>query len=76
MATIMQALTTDDQEEIKECLSILKRTHAGTFFMHESVDVDNAEHYTRPWFAWVNSLFGELVYTIHEKHPDLLKEKY
>src|SRR5581483_2740347 len=55
MATIMQALTSDDEKEIIECLSTLKRTHGGTFFMHESVDVDNAHHYTRHWFAWVNS---------------------
>lgn len=75
MATIMQALTTEDEKEIIECLRILKKTHAGTFFMHESVDVDNDEHYTRPWFAWVNSLFGELILKIHKEHPRILQEK-
>lgn len=75
MATIMQALTTDDEKEIKECLQTLKRTHAKTFFMHESVDVDNEHHYTRHWFAWVNSLFGELILTIHDKYPEMLEKE-
>lgn len=28
--------------------------------MHESFWKDDAAKYTRPWFAWANSLFGEL----------------
>lgn len=75
MATIMQALTTEDENEIVDCLRILKNTHAGTFFMHESVDVDNSNHYTRKWFAWVNSLFGELVLKVHTKYPHLLAQE-
>ena len=75
MATIMQALTTDDEQEIVECLATLKRTHAKTFYMHESVDVDNEHHYTRHWFAWVNSLFGELILSIHDKSPEILKQQ-
>ncbi len=75
MATIMQALTTTDEKEIIECLATLKRTHAKTFYMHESVDVDDAHHYTRHWFAWVNSLFGELILTIHDKYPEILKQQ-
>lgn len=75
MATIMQALTTTDEKEIIDCLSILKRTHANTFFMHESVDVNNEHRFTRHWFAWVNSLFGELITTIHTTNPELLKQQ-
>ncbi|HEX7041962.1 MAG TPA: glycoside hydrolase family 125 protein [Patescibacteria group bacterium] len=76
MATIMQALTTKDKKEIEECLSTLKSTHAGTFFMHESVDVDNEHHFTRHWFAWVNSLFGELILTIHDSNPEILEQQF
>lgn len=76
MATIMQALTTNDEKEIIDCLQTLKRTHAQTFFMHESVDVDNDHHYTRHWFAWVNSLFGELIFKINDTFPDMLKEQF
>ena len=75
MATIMQALTTDDEKEIVECLATLKRTHAGTFFMHESVNVDNEHSFTRHWFAWVNSLFGELILKINDTYPDILKRE-
>ncbi|MGE5041702.1 MAG: glycoside hydrolase family 125 protein [Candidatus Levyibacteriota bacterium] len=76
MATIMQALTTEDTQEIAECLKTLKKTHGTTFYMHESIDVDDAHHYTRHWFAWVNSLFGELILTLHDKHPEILKQDF
>jgi meiotically up-regulated gene 157 (Mug157) protein len=72
MGTIMQALTSDDEREIAACLTVLKNTHAGTYFIHESVNVDNPKDYTRPWFSWANSLFGELILEIREKHPKLL----
>jgi uncharacterized protein len=76
MATIMQALTTTDEDEIVECLTTLKRTHAKTFFMHESVDVDNEHRFTRHWFAWVNSLFGELILTLYKNYPEILKRSF
>lgn len=72
MATIMQALTSDDEAEIMMCLQTLKKCHAGTYFMHESVHVDKPKDYTRPWFCWVNSLFGELILMIEEKYPEIL----
>lgn len=75
MATIMQALTSENDKEITECLRTLKHTHAGTFFMHESVDVDNEHHFTRHWFAWVNSLFGELIVKIHDNYPEILERE-
>lgn len=76
LATIMQGLTADDEKEITECIKILKETHAGTFFMHESIDVDNPHRFTRHWFAWANSLFGELVLKVHEKYPEILKQNF
>ncbi len=75
MATIMQALTTKDKKEIIECLATLKRTHGKTFYLHESVDVDDAHQYTRHWFAWVNSLFGELILNIFENSPEILRQQ-
>jgi meiotically up-regulated gene 157 (Mug157) protein len=72
MATVVQALTTTSLKEVALCLRTLKRTHAGTYFMHESVNVDNPRDYTRPWFAWANSLFGELILRINREYPDLL----
>lgn len=61
MSIIMRAMTTDDKEEIKECLEMLKATTANTGYMHESFFQSNSDTYTRPWFAWANTLFGELI---------------
>lgn len=64
---VMQALTSDSREEILECLDMLARTHAGTHYMHESFDPSAPEKYTRPWFAWANTLFAELLDKLMEE---------
>lgn len=61
MSLMMKAFTSQDDAEIKECIEILIRTDADTGFMHESFDVNDPNHYTRAWFAWQNTLFGELI---------------
>ncbi len=61
MSLIMKALTATDDAEIQSCIELLMLTDAGTGFMHESFHVDNPADYTRPWFAWQNTLFGELI---------------
>ena len=61
MSIIMYALTSQDDEEIKHCIELLMSTDAGTGFIHESFYKDDAKRYTRSWFAWPNSLFGELI---------------
>lgn len=58
---MMKAFTSDDDAEIKQCVEMLMSTHAGTGFMHESFHKDNPSDYTRDWFAWQNTLFGELI---------------
>lgn len=73
MATIVQAITSTNEEEITGCLKILQDTHAGTFFMHESVHVDDPRQFSRHWFSWANSLFGELILELDQKHPGILK---
>lgn len=75
MATIMRAMTTDDESEIISCLQTLKQTHAGTYFMHESVNIDNPKKFTRPWFGWANSLFGELILNILKRNQKILIAK-
>ena len=67
-----RALTSRDENEIAQCLATLKRTHAGTGFMHESFSKDDAAKFTRSWFAWANTLFGELILHVHERYPRLL----
>lgn len=61
IAISMQGLTSKNQSEVDTCLDMLLHSHANTYFMHESINKDNQEDYTRPWFAWANSLFAELV---------------
>jgi meiotically up-regulated gene 157 (Mug157) protein len=73
MSIIIRALTSVDPKEISTCLKWLKTTHAGTGFMHESFNKNNPADFTRKWFAWANTLFGELVIKTHQYHPELLK---
>ncbi len=61
MSILMKAFTAQDDEEIRACLVQLLNTDAGTGFMHESFQRDDASNFTRSWFAWANTLFGELV---------------
>ncbi|NJD19226.1 MAG: glycoside hydrolase family 125 protein, partial [Gemmatimonadetes bacterium] len=73
LGLLMQALTSTSDTEIALVLETLKRTHAGTGFMHESFHKDDPSDFTRPWFAWANTLFGELVLTLLEERPGLLR---
>ena len=73
MAIIAQALTSTDESEIRQCLRSLKTTHAGTGFMHESFDKHNPTRFTRAWFAWADSLFGELIIKLSQERPGLLQ---
>jgi hypothetical protein len=41
--------------------------------MHESFNKDDPSKFTRAWFAWANTLFGELVLKILHDHPQALK---
>lgn len=61
MSIMMKAFTSDDDEEIRACMRQLLDTDADMGFVHESFHKDNAADFTREWFAWQNTLFGELV---------------
>ncbi|MBP6672270.1 MAG: glycoside hydrolase family 125 protein [Bacteroidetes bacterium] len=74
MGITMRALTSSEDAEIRHCLKMLKRTHDGTGFMHESFHKDDPAHFTRKWFAWANTLFGELIVKLAEERPLILKE--
>ena len=72
MALTLQALTSTDDAEILACLRQLKTTHAGTGFMHESFNANDPADFTRVWFAWANTIFGELIVTLAKTRPHLL----
>ena len=61
MSIMMRCFTATDDEEIRACIRMLMDTDAGTGFIHESFNKDDASDFTRPWFAWQNTLFGELI---------------
>lgn len=73
MGLMMQAITSSDDAEITSCLRLLVRTHAATGLMHESFHVDDAANFTRPWFAWANTLFGELILKVLAERPHLVE---
>jgi len=72
MSLIMYALTSRDDAEINMALGMLKTTTAGTGFMHEAFDKDDPSKFTRPWFAWANTLFGELICDLAARKPQWL----
>jgi hypothetical protein len=77
MSQIVYALTAgqgpSSEIEIRRMLAILEGSAAGTGFMHESYDKNDVKKFTRPWFAWANSLFGELIVELAATRPELLR---
>jgi meiotically up-regulated gene 157 (Mug157) protein len=71
MSIIMRALTSSDDAEIRQCLRWLRNTTAGTGFMHESFQKDDPKIFTRAWFAWANTLFGELTIRLAAERPQV-----
>lgn len=61
MSIIMRAMTSSDDNEISWCIKTLRDTDGDTGFMHESFHKDDPKNFSRKWFAWANTLFGELV---------------
>ncbi len=72
MSLIMKAMTTNKEAEIKWCIQTLQKTHGGTGFMHESFHKNDPKKFTREWFAWTNTLFGELLWKTFNEKPHLL----
>jgi uncharacterized protein len=72
MGITMRGLTSTSDAEIKECIQLLQKTHAGTGFMHESFHKDDPRNFSRKWFAWANTLFGEFLWKTYKEKPALL----
>lgn len=71
MSLLVQAQTSNDDSEIKECLAlVLKASKLG--LIHESVDVNMVSSYTRSWFAWANGVFAETILDIAKRKPHLI----
>lgn len=72
MSIVMRGFTSTSDAEIKECIRTLKNSNGGTGFMHESFHKDDPKNFTRSWFAWTNTLFGEFLWKIYQEKPHLL----
>jgi uncharacterized protein len=72
LSIIMRGLTSNNDAEIKHCILLLQKTHGDTGFMHESFHKDDAAKFTRKWFAWANTIFGELLWEVYQAKPQLL----
>ncbi|XP_044717815.1 metal-independent alpha-mannosidase [Hirsutella rhossiliensis] len=74
MSLLIQAQTSEDDEEIQECLDlVLKSSRLG--LVHESVDVNHVRQYTRSWFAWANGVFAGTIMDLAKRKPHLIFEK-
>ncbi|KAK2594317.1 hypothetical protein QQS21_007962 [Conoideocrella luteorostrata] len=72
MSQISGVFGTDDDEEIKERLALILENTSGLGLIHESVHIYNASDFTRPWFAWANSYFAEMMLDLAERKPGLI----
>lgn len=72
LSIIVRGLTSNNDAEIKNCIDMLRKTHADTGFMHESFHKNDAKNFTRKWFAWANTIFGELLWEVYQTKPHLL----
>lgn len=72
MSQVSAIYGTSDDAEIVERLGLLLNSTAGLGLMHESVSIYNATDFTRPWFAWANSYFAEMLLDLAERKPGLI----
>jgi meiotically up-regulated gene 157 (Mug157) protein len=76
MGIITQILTTEDDDEIVRGIRMLMGSTSDLGLMHETVNSHNDSQWTRPWFAWANGLFGQMILDLAERKPDLLGKSY
>jgi meiotically up-regulated gene 157 (Mug157) protein len=76
LGIIMRGMTSTDHSEMVQCIKTLKATHAGTGFMHEAFHKNNPKDYTRSWFAWANTLFGEFILKVYNENPKILQQQF
>jgi uncharacterized protein len=77
MSVLVQALTTDNETEIMDCIERVKKVSVFGL-INESVNVETGvdprtgDGMTRSWFAWANSVFAQVILTLAEKKPHLI----
>lgn len=71
MSVLVQAMTSDSDDEITQCLGLV-RNASKNGLIHESINVDFVNDYTRSWFAWANSVFAQTILDLAKRKPHLL----
>lgn len=71
MSLLIQAQTSNDDEEIKECIQLVLST-SKLGLVHESIDVTHTSQYTRSWFAWANGVFAVTILDLAKRKPHLI----
>ncbi|PCH41442.1 glycoside hydrolase family 125 protein [Wolfiporia cocos MD-104 SS10] len=71
MALVSAIYGTDDDEEILEYLYLIANNTDGLGLIHESINIYDGS-YTRPWFAWANSYFAEMLLDLASRKPYLI----
>ncbi|KAF2200098.1 hypothetical protein GQ43DRAFT_441905 [Delitschia confertaspora ATCC 74209] len=71
MSVLVQAMTSEDSSEIQHCLAMVKNASLNGL-IHESINVDMRRDYTRPWFAWANSVFAQTILDLAQRKPQVL----
>ncbi|NCA97299.1 MAG: glycoside hydrolase family 125 protein, partial [Bacteroidia bacterium] len=69
MSIAMQGLTSTDNDEIDMCIQYLINLTGGTYVMHEAVNANNPNEYSRDYFTWPCALFAEL-YSLRHFYPN------
>jgi meiotically up-regulated gene 157 (Mug157) protein len=72
LSIIVRGLTSTNHDEIRMCLKQLQDTDANTGFIHETFHREIPEKFTRKWFAWANTIFGEFVWKVYKDKKSLL----
>ena len=80
MSVLVQAMTSDDDDEILDCLARVKNVSVFGL-INESVDVQRGvggstgDGMTRSWFAWANSVFAKTILWLAEEKPSLVLKR-
>ncbi|KAJ7587014.1 Six-hairpin glycosidase-like protein [Mycena floridula] len=72
MSQISAIFGTDDDQAILKSLYTIANNTDGLGLIHESQSIYSGTDYTRPWFAWANSFFAEMLLDLADRKPHLI----
>ncbi|KAF9651779.1 hypothetical protein BDM02DRAFT_3090493 [Thelephora ganbajun] len=72
MSLVSSIFGSDDDAEILDTLYTIANNTAGLGLIHEGQYIHNSSDYTRPWFAWANSYFAEMILDLAARKPHLI----